>query len=88
MVVLEADRGPVKAREHLPGDAPPSGGDKGRGGGGGGGGVFHKRLGPVDFGASLKAGLDVVKRNLMIVMLFTIAGNILVLAIHRGVQFM
>ena len=82
MVVLEADRGPVKAREHLPGDAPPSGGDKGRGGGGGGGGgVFHKRLGPVDFSASLKAGLDVVKKNLMIVMLFTIAGNILVLAI-------
>ena len=72
----------MKAREQLPDGTPPSGGDKGRGGGGGGGGgIFHKRLGPIDFGASLTAGLDAVKKNLAIVMLFTIAGNLLVLAI-------
>ncbi|CAI2933420.1 type I secretion system permease/ATPase [Aminobacter niigataensis] len=45
------------------------------------GGVFHKRLGPIDFSASLKTGLKVVKRNLLIVMLFTLASNVLVLAI-------
>ncbi len=51
---------------------------KGKGGGGGG---FHKRLGQVDFNASLKAGVDAVRRNLLIVMVFTVASNVLVLAI-------
>ncbi|MDH4440097.1 MAG: type I secretion system permease/ATPase [Rhizobium sp.] len=50
-------------------------------GGGGGGGSFHKRLGQVDFNASLKAGVDALKRNLLIVMVFTVASNVLVLAI-------
>ncbi|MCA0278126.1 MAG: type I secretion system permease/ATPase [Proteobacteria bacterium] len=84
--IIDADNGPIKAREKLPDAKGPNGGDidggKGGGGGGGGGdGVFHKRLGPVDFSASLKAGLKVVKRNLLIVMLFTLASNVLVLAI-------
>lgn len=51
---------------------------KGKGGGGGG---FHKRLGQVDFNTSLKAGVDAVRRNLLIVMVFTVASNVLVLAI-------
>ena len=84
--VIDADNGPIKAREKLPDTNGPTGGNTdggggGGGGGGGSGGVFHKRLGPIDFSASLKTGLKVVKRNLLIVMLFTLASNILVLAI-------
>ncbi|PBC04338.1 type I secretion system permease/ATPase [Mesorhizobium sp. WSM3860] len=83
MIVIEGDTGPIKTREPRQGGSPPDGGDQNgrRGGGGGGGGAFHKRLGPVDFGASLRAGLSAVKKNLLIVMLFTVACNILVLAI-------
>jgi ATP-binding cassette subfamily C protein len=82
--VIDADNGPIKPKEKLPEAKGPNGGDidsGGGGGGGGGGGVFHKRLGPIDFSASLKTGLNVVKRNLLIVMLFTLASNVLVLAI-------
>lgn len=85
MIVIEGDTGPIKAREPHQGGSPPNGGTedgrRGGGGGGGGGGAFHKRLGPVDFGASLRAGLSAVRKNLLIVMLFTVACNILVLAI-------
>lgn len=84
-VNIDADTGPVSV-EKLPDTNGPTGGDidRGRGGGGGGGGgdgAFHKRLGPVDFSASLKTGKQTVQRNLLIVMLFTLASNILVLAI-------
>jgi len=80
MITIEGDAGPVKAHQ---GGSPPGGGDENgrRGGGGGGGGVFHKRLGPVDFGAALKAGMGAVRKNLLIVMMFTVACNVLVLAI-------
>ncbi|EHK54154.1 type I secretion system permease/ATPase [Allomesorhizobium alhagi] len=83
MITIDGDRGPVKAKDHLPHDGGSSGGGKGRsgGGGGGGGGAFHKRLGPVDFAASLKAGKRAVKQNLIAVMVFTVATNLLVLAI-------
>lgn len=83
-VTIEGDRGPLIAREQLPGGGGPTGTGKGGGGGGGsggGGGVFHKRLGPVDFSASLTAGLRAVKKNLIAVMIFTVATNVLVLAI-------
>jgi ATP-binding cassette subfamily C protein len=82
-IVIEGDRGPLIAKEKLPDGGGPSGGDKhrGGGGGGGGGGVFHKRLGPVDFSGSLKAGLRAIKRNLVAVMIFTVAANVLMLAI-------
>lgn len=80
MVVIDGDTGPIKARESQPGGGGPSNGDKGRGGGGGGGG-FHKRLGPVDFSAALKAGQRAIKKNLLAVMIFTVAANVLVLAI-------
>jgi ATP-binding cassette, subfamily C, bacterial len=64
------------------GNQPPAGGGGGKGGGGGGGGAhFHRRTGPVDFSGDLKAGLAAVRRNLSIVMLFSCATNILILAI-------
>lgn len=80
MVVIDGDRGPVKTENRSP-DKGGSDGGGSDGGGNGGGGVFHKRLGPVDFSASLKAGLKAIRQNLMIVMVFTIATNVLVLAI-------
>ncbi|UYV39112.1 type I secretion system permease/ATPase [Rhodobacteraceae bacterium D3-12] len=43
--------------------------------------IFHKRLGPVDFSGSLKMGTRAVRRNLLLVMLFTCATNLLILAI-------
>ncbi|PDT54071.1 MULTISPECIES: type I secretion system permease/ATPase [Sinorhizobium] len=81
IVVINGDRGPIKAEPKSPDKGGSSGGGGGGGNGGGGGGVFHKRLGPVDFSASLKAGLRAIKQNLMVVMVFTLATNVLVLAI-------
>lgn len=78
MKVIDGDHGPVKAEPTNTDDASPTRGGKG---GGGGSGTFHKRLGQVDFNASLKAGIHAVKRNLLIVMVFTVASNVLVLAI-------
>ncbi|WP_442880051.1 type I secretion system permease/ATPase [Aurantimonas sp. A2-1-M11] len=81
MVTIDGATGPVQARE-LPGGKGPVGVDKGGGGGGGGGGgVFHKRLGPIDFSSSLKLAFQAVRKNLLVVMIFTVASNILVLAI-------
>jgi len=84
MITIEADRGPIKASERPPltpaNDSGAS--DLGRtSAGGNGGGSFHKRLGPIDFNASLAAGLGAVRRNLSMVMVFTVASNILVLAV-------
>ena len=76
--ILEGDRGPVLIDP--PSAEKPNTGGSGKGSGSGRG-TFHKRLGPVDFNASLKAGVNAVRHNLMIVMLFTIASNVLVLAI-------
>lgn len=80
---IDGDTGPVRARdsETENNGGSGSGGNLGRGGGGGGGGMFHKRLGPVDFSKSLKAGLAAVRNNMAIVMIFSSAANILVLAI-------
>lgn len=76
MKIVEGDRGPLIA------DGTGKQSHDGRGkGSNNGGGTFHKRLAPVDFNASLKAGVNAVRHNLMIVMLFTIASNVLVLAI-------
>lgn len=75
MKVIDVQHGPVTI------DKSSSDRSETGGGGKGGGGHFHKRLGQVDFNASLKAGVEAVKRNLAIVMVFTIASNVLVLAI-------
>lgn len=78
MATIEGDTGPV-GRQERPLDKSTS--NNGKGSGGGGNGVFHKRLGPVDFAKSLEAGLRAVRINLIVVMIFTVASNILVLAI-------
>ncbi len=78
MKILEGDSGPVLIDPSPAGKPHAEGGGKGSGSGRG---TFHKRLGPVDFNASLRAGINAVRHNLMIVMLFTIASNVLVLAI-------
>ena len=81
---IDGEAGPVEAppATHAGGGPPGNKGGSGNGGGGGGGGgQFHKRLGPVDFSKSLKAGLRAVRRNLVAVMIFTSATNVLVLAI-------
>ncbi len=79
-VSIEGDSGPIEvsSRSKDTPDGKPSGR---RSGGGDGGSRVHKRLGPQDFSRSLKLGIQAVRRNLTIVMLFTLASNILVLAI-------
>jgi len=82
IISIEGDRGPIEARKPASDQpAAPGGAGPGTQPAGGGDGVFHKRLGPIDFAACLKAGLTAVRRNLAVVMLFTVATNILVLAI-------
>ncbi len=80
MITIDADRGPVKSTLNRSGDNPPGTGT-GSARATTGDGVFHKRLGPIDFAACLKAGKDAVRKNLIIVMIFTIVSNALVLAI-------
>ena len=79
LVTIDGDNGPIPAR---PKTVPANGG----GGGNDGGGpatkaAFHQRLTPVEFTASLKTAVKTIRHNLAIVMLFTIACNVLVLAI-------
>jgi len=82
MVTIDGDNGPIPAR---PKPNPASNGNGGGGGGGGGGAsakeAFHQRLTPVEFTASLKAAVQTIRKNLAIVMVFTVACNVLVLAI-------
>ena len=87
--IIENEPGPMKenelrARAGGGGNDKDRDPDKGGGGGGGGndGGIFHKRSsGPVNFAASLRNGIAAVRRNMIIVMIFTVAINVLVLAI-------
>ncbi|RUM99334.1 type I secretion system permease/ATPase [Pseudaminobacter arsenicus] len=82
MVTIDDDRSPIKADGRSPDKAGPGNLDKGGGGGSGGaGGQFHRRLGPINFAQNLRAGLQAVRKNLLVVMIFTVASNILVLAI-------
>lgn len=82
---IDGDIGPVREQERRPGAGSggngPSGNSGSGGGGGGGDGIFHKRSGPVNFQKSLRNGVAAVRRNLLIVMLFTIAINALLLSI-------
>ena len=66
----------AEARREVDGDPP-----KTASGGGGGKAKFHRRLGPPDFSKSLNAGIRAVRSNLALVMVFTCATNMLVLAI-------
>ncbi|WP_157019184.1 type I secretion system permease/ATPase [Mesorhizobium xinjiangense] len=71
---IEADRGPIKAGSG-PNGGRQAAGDKA------GQNVFHRRLGPINLADNLKAGRKAVTQNLAIVMGFTVATNVLVLAI-------
>lgn len=74
---IEGDTGPILRR---PGGPPESGGN----GGNGGGPTpprFHRRKGPQDFGENLRVGTLAVRRNLFIVMILTLATNLLILSI-------
>src|SRR5690606_35381111 len=59
--------------------------EPGSAGGGGGrrgdGGTFHKRLPPQSFEDSLRNGVAAVRANLVLIMLMTLATNMLILAI-------
>ncbi|WMT86773.1 type I secretion system permease/ATPase [Pelagibacterium sp. 26DY04] len=77
---------PVLDGEALTRPLSPKGGGGGgnganNGGGGGGGRGFHKPAELPDFAKSFQNGINAVRRNLAMVMIFTVATNILVLAI-------
>jgi ATP-binding cassette subfamily C protein len=81
-LTIEGDREPIKVENRSPAGGGVNNPNNGGGGGGGsGGGQFHRRLGPINFAHNLQAGLRAVKSNLLVVMIFTVASNILVLAI-------
>lgn len=79
----------IDARPEEPGDGaprsnapkPPMPATGGNGGSIGAGPKFHRRLGPEDFSRSLKLGIAAIRRNLLLVMTFTMATNVLILAI-------
>lgn len=72
---IDADTGPIKAEANKPVRmVAPANENKVDG-------VFHRRLGPVNLADNLQTGIRAVKRNLMVVMGFTLATNALVLAI-------
>ncbi|NNU47329.1 type I secretion system permease/ATPase [Rhizobium sp. WYCCWR 11279] len=83
---IEGDSGPIRENDRRlrtggggnGKDSDPGGGG---GGGGGSGGGFHKRSEPVNFAASLSRGMAAVRRNMVVVMMFTVAINVLLLAI-------
>ncbi|OWV91352.1 ABC transporter ATP-binding protein [Rhizobium sp. N122] len=83
---IDGDRGPIsendrRLRSGDGGNGKNSDPGGGGGGGGGSGGGFHKRSEPVNFAASLARGMAAVRRNMAVVMMFTIAINVLLLAI-------
>ena len=77
---IEGDRGPIaaKAAAAMPG---PKNAEPGKQVASAGGNVFHRRLGAVNLADNLNAGIYAVRRNLLVVMGFTLATNVLVLAI-------
>jgi ATP-binding cassette, subfamily C, bacterial len=77
LTTIEADQGPIKVKSSEGEQESASQGKKGWKGEG----KFHKRLGPIDFTKTLETARRAIRKNLAIVMLFTIASNVLVLAI-------
>lgn len=75
LTTIEADTGPIKAAVNQPGGA----GAKAEGGGTSD--KFHKRLDPIDFSKILDKARRAIRNNLSIVMIFTLASNVLILAI-------
>lgn len=84
--IIDNNNGPLRENERRPITGGGGNGkepDQGGGGGGGGGhnSGFHKRSEPVNFAVSLAKGIAAVRRNMIIVMAFTVAINVLLLAI-------
>jgi ATP-binding cassette subfamily C protein len=75
---MDADTGPIKAQPQPPGAPKMREAEKAEGGSSD---VFHRRLGPINLADNLQAGIRAVRRNLLVVMGFTLATNVLVLAI-------
>lgn len=75
---IEGDSGPIEARG-APQTPTPKAREQGKEVAGDG--VFHRRLGPINLADNLNAGIQAVRRNLLVVMGFTLATNVLVLAI-------
>lgn len=73
---IEGSSGPFLKRRD--GQKP---GAAGGGGFRGGGAKFHKRLGPENFEERLRRGVSAVRRNFVLIMLMTLATNLLILAI-------
>lgn len=82
---IEGDTGPLRDAGDRPeagGGGPGAPGRRGGGGGGNNGGPgFHQRSGPVNFAASLSAAIVAARKNMLVVFFFTVAINILLLAI-------
>ena len=83
---IDSDNSPIRVNERRPSTdgggndrAPENGG--GGGGGGGSNQGFHKRSEPVNFARSLQQAMAAIRRNMAVVMVFTIAINVLLLAI-------
>lgn len=79
---IDGDSGPIEAGSAAP--MPMSGPktqEQGKAVAGVIGDVFHRRLGAVNLADNLNAGIHAVRRNLLVVMGFTLATNVLVLAI-------
>ncbi len=80
--LIEGEKGPLNSVEKARGGSnggrptPPSGG-----GGGGGPTGFHKRAEMPNFSEAYHKGLVAVRRNIVVVMIFTLVINVLVLAI-------
>jgi ATP-binding cassette subfamily C protein len=75
---IDGDSGPIEAQSTPP---MPIAKAREQGKEVDGPGVFHRRLGPVNLADNLNAGIHAVRRNLLVVMGFTLATNVLVLAI-------
>ena len=82
--IIEADRGPLqtgKKTENGGGGGNSSVTNGGNGGGNGRSSNFHKRTEAPNFAQSFQNGVNAVRRNIAIVMFFTLVLNLLVLAI-------
>ncbi|MDW9685217.1 type I secretion system permease/ATPase [Sinorhizobium meliloti] len=77
---IDNDPGPMKQGDLRPVE-PSATGEGQASENGGGRSTLHKRMGPANFAASLHNGMAAVRRNMLIVIAFTLAINVLVLAI-------
>lgn len=77
---IEGDNGPIEARGTPP-ITPPKVQSQDKEVTKAADGVFHRRLGSINLNDNLQAGIQAVRRNLLVVMGFTLATNVLVLAI-------